>query len=107
MGTHPIFESDFDCLTECPFSWKTLAVRFCLPGRCHRHKHRILHQQLLEVSRLIWERLSWLSNLMVVSLSVLIVGHLPELISSTELQTNLQKYMTESIAADQEAPQTL
>merc|ERR1712241_1024409 len=28
MGTHPIFESDFDCLTECPCSeariWTTL-----------------------------------------------------------------------------------
>jgi len=21
MGTHPIFESDFDCLTECIVEW--------------------------------------------------------------------------------------
>jgi len=24
MGTHPIFESDFDCLTEKPFCYKEI-----------------------------------------------------------------------------------
>jgi len=31
MGTHPIFESDFDCLTDCQ-NWKKMAKlsRMCL-----------------------------------------------------------------------------
>merc|ERR1712157_681693 len=32
MGTHPIFESDFDCLTECPPSHLSFAPGVTLPS---------------------------------------------------------------------------
>merc|ERR1711951_29416 len=49
MGTHPIFESDFDCLTESkqengqPFPGKTEFVRQMLRLRA-RHQNRLPHE---------------------------------------------------------------
>merc|ERR1712130_512929 len=43
MGTHPIFESDFDCLTEC------LAVRIC--RLCHRFPKRKKLRLFFHLSR--------------------------------------------------------
>jgi len=30
MGTHPIFESDFDCLTECVTFGTVIDIQMCL-----------------------------------------------------------------------------
>merc|ERR1711976_951790 len=33
MGTHPIFESDFDCLTDLNWIQKDVMVKFMKPGK--------------------------------------------------------------------------
>jgi len=35
MGTHPIFESDFDCLTECQREQREVEIRGVMPDRLH------------------------------------------------------------------------
>merc|ERR1711868_28682 len=53
MGTHPIFESDFDCLTECS-NWSKLAlVRSLRPFVPKRFFSRLVSRQLVcDLSRL-------------------------------------------------------
>merc|ERR1712048_940786 len=36
MGTHPIFESDFDCLTECEMKPKTKRLHYCFVKNCKK-----------------------------------------------------------------------
>merc|ERR1711935_534545 len=38
MGTHPIFESDFDCLTDTPTTWRiTKAIQTCTSSPRNSH----------------------------------------------------------------------
>jgi len=53
MGTHPIFESDFDCLTECS------VVEFSHPVDEH-FRHHVWQSADASGQRLCMEAIEWL-----------------------------------------------
>merc|ERR1712131_32126 len=82
MGTHPIFESDFDCLTECqhiiqrkfnkcPQSaiWASLPFVEIQKDLHHRFKKRILSMRLSSISKQMFSSNHFLLRMMLIVFS--------------------------------------